>query len=213
MNMLGVVLAGGLSRRMGADKANLLLDGEPLWRRQMGVLRAAGLGRVVLMRRTGQTAPPGVECWRDVPDAIGPLGGIHTALLARVAPWVAVLAVDMPGIRAEWFTWLAGFCRSGIGAAAQHAEGVEPLAGIYPADAVADAASQIGAGDFSVRNMIRTLAHSGRMTLVPIGAAETECVRSLNTPSESDLWGSRRERFISTTIVRPRDISRSPSTR
>ena len=37
--LTAVLLAGGESRRMGADKATLICDGEPLWARQLATLK------------------------------------------------------------------------------------------------------------------------------------------------------------------------------
>ena len=38
MTLAAVLLAGGESRRMGCDKAALLLNGIPLWQRQIALL-------------------------------------------------------------------------------------------------------------------------------------------------------------------------------
>ena len=43
MGVLGVVLAGGLSRRFGEDKALALVDGVPMALRVAEAMRAAGL--------------------------------------------------------------------------------------------------------------------------------------------------------------------------
>ncbi len=193
-SMIGAVLAGGMSRRMGEDKAGLVLDSEPLWRRQVGVLAGAGLGRVVLVRRQDQDAPPGVECWRDCIEGIGPLAGLHAALLPRAADFVAVLAVDMPGIGPGWFEWLSGFCREGSGAMARHADVCEPLAAIYPAEALAAVEAQIGAKYHSLQHLALSLASVGRMTLLPLEGAEASRLGSVNTRSQFSAWELTRGR-------------------
>ena len=189
--MLGAVLAGGESRRLGYDKAGALLGGEPLWRRQFRVLRSAGAEPVVLVRRPGQETPDGPPCWRDVVRSSGPLGGLHAALSRRSAPWVAVLAVDMPGIDAAWFRWLRGFCRPGVGAMARHASAVEPLAAIYPAEALAEIAARLQRRDLSLQRLALALASAGRMTLLPLPASRAADAESINTPAQRKIWQER----------------------
>ncbi len=192
--MLGVVLAGGESRRMGADKLDLIVAGEPLWRRQAGVLRAAGADPVVLMRRPGQPAPEGIACWRDVAPQAGPLGGLHAALARGVAPWVAVLAVDMPGIDAAWFRWLQGFCTGEAGAMARQADDYEPLAAIYPAAAIGEVEARIARGELSVQALARALESSGRLRLVPIPPERAQQAANLNTPGDWQAWPGAERR-------------------
>jgi molybdenum cofactor guanylyltransferase len=180
--MLGVVLAGGESRRMGRDKALVEVDGEPLWKRQVGVLQAAGAGRVVLVRRRDQEAVNFPGCLFDSFAGCGPLAGIHAALEIGGHPLVAVLAVDMPGIDAAWFTWLRGFCGPGRGAVAEGPDGLEPLAAIYPAGAFPEVAARIARKELSVQGLARGLAAAGMMSILDLPAAYAGRVSSLNAP-------------------------------
>ena len=93
---IGVVLAGGLSSRMGSDKAMLSWRGRPLIERQLEVLREVGVDEV---RVSG--ARPDYAGIADPVAQAGPLGG-----LAGVAQALAdevdllVIPVDMPLLQA-----------------------------------------------------------------------------------------------------------------
>lgn len=180
--MLGVVLAGGEGRRMGRDKALLVADGGPLWVRQARVLRDAGAERVILIRRRDQAPIGPADCRLDVFSRSGPLAGLHAALGIGGHPWVAVLAVDMPGIEPSWFAWLRGFCRPGVGALARHAQALEPLAAIYPAQARAEAEGRLARRDLSVGRFALALAAAGRMAVMTLPAGSARRVLSLNAP-------------------------------
>jgi len=182
--MQGAVLAGGDSQRMGSDKAELVIGGEPLWRRQVRVLREAGADPVFLVRKPGQSAPGGIEVRRDRVDGAGPLAGLEAALNSSLAPWVAVLAVDMPGIDAAWFRELRRLCRPGVGAMARHSQACEPLAAIYPIEALAEVGARLERRELSLQRLALALAAAGRMTLVPISDAEAARTVSLNTAEQ-----------------------------
>lgn len=87
--VIGVVLAGGGSRRMGYDKALLEWRGRPLLDHARARLWAAGCQAVVTSR-----AAPGCIA-DDFPDS-GPLGGIHAVLSSRPAAGYLMMPVDMP---------------------------------------------------------------------------------------------------------------------
>jgi molybdopterin-guanine dinucleotide biosynthesis protein A len=181
--MLGVVLAGGEGRRMGRDKAFLDAGGGPLWMRQVRVLRESGAERVVVARRRGQAPLPCSGCLFDVFAGSGPLAGLHAALSAAGGhAWVAVLAVDMPGVGPAWFARLRRFCRPGVGALARHSLSVEPLAAIYPREALGEVALRLGRRDLSVRRLALGLAAAGRMEVVTLAAAAAAAAESVNAP-------------------------------
>ena len=97
-SLCSVVLAGGTSSRMGADKALLSFGEGPQVRRVAGMLERL-CPPVFVSARRGQLGYPtlaGLRVLPDSDDGIGPLEGLLSAF--REAPgcgWLAV-AVDMP---------------------------------------------------------------------------------------------------------------------
>lgn len=94
--LVGVVLAGGKSSRLGRDKARILFEGQDLLSRTAGLLRSV-TPEVWVMGR--DPADHGLHLpWRldDIPGK-GPVGGIITALRVLDRPCL-VLSCDLPFI-------------------------------------------------------------------------------------------------------------------
>jgi len=87
--VIGVVLAGGGSRRMGRDKALLEWQGRPIIASIRDRLLAAGCATVVISRDA-----PG--CVADHFPGLGPLAGIHAVVRRCPARGYLVAPVDMP---------------------------------------------------------------------------------------------------------------------
>lgn len=108
MNVVGAVLAGGRSARMGTTKALVEYRGTAMAVLVARALRAAGCAPVLLVGEPADLAALDDEFDAIVPDGRsgrpGPLAGIETALVyagARGADAVAVLACDVPDVTAE----------------------------------------------------------------------------------------------------------------
>ena len=184
-SLSGAVLAGGESRRMGRDKAMLDFQGTPLWRRQLTVLREAGAEPVAVVRRNGQARLD--ECTphlRDTVEGAGPLAGLHAALVAARTHWIAVLAVDMPQIDAAWFRWLGQFCRTGAGAVVQIPSGFEPLAAIYPREAITLTTSHLRSENRSLQDLIASLVQSEQMAAIRLPESEHRRLANWNRPTD-----------------------------
>jgi molybdenum cofactor guanylyltransferase len=93
-DLIGVVLAGGQSTRMGRDKAILEYKGSTLLVNQVDCL-AALCDRVVV---SGNYA--GFDCIQDQLVGIGPLAGVHAAARQFPDSTLLFLPVDMPLIDA-----------------------------------------------------------------------------------------------------------------
>jgi molybdopterin-guanine dinucleotide biosynthesis protein A len=97
----GIILAGGRSSRMGADKALLEIDGETMLMRTSRVVSAV-VSEVLIVGRT--TLPPELDGTSAIPDGYGeagPLGGIATGLAHLGVEQALVVACDQPYVQAD----------------------------------------------------------------------------------------------------------------
>jgi molybdopterin-guanine dinucleotide biosynthesis protein A len=183
--LAGAVLAGGRSTRMGRDKARLVVDGVPLWRRQRGVLEAAGAGSVVVVLRPRQRSLGNRRAEiRDPLSDRGPLAGLQAALVGTRAAWLAVLAVDMPRVDPRWFRRLRRHCRAGVGAVVRTADGYEPLAAIYPRAALSVVERRLQGGQLALQGLIRELVRRRQMVAVRLPASALRQAANWNTPAD-----------------------------
>jgi molybdenum cofactor guanylyltransferase len=94
MPRIGVILAGGLSSRMGRDKAMLPWQGRPLIEHQIATLQAVGLDNVQV---SGERPD-----YRGIADPIahaGPLGGIAGVAAACADAELLIVPIDMPRLQ------------------------------------------------------------------------------------------------------------------
>ena len=100
MGVSGIVLAGGLSRRLGRDKAVEPIGGEPLIARCIGRLSAVAAEIIVVVNdvERGEQLPLPQTCRvaLDVYADSGSLGGIFSGVSAMGGEWGVVVACDMP---------------------------------------------------------------------------------------------------------------------
>lgn len=96
MKIAGIVLAGGLSSRMGQDKAQLLLQKKTLLSHNVALLSSLSLSDVFV---SGEY--DGFDCIIDIHQSIGPIGGLHACVEALFTNYDAlfIIPVDMPLLR------------------------------------------------------------------------------------------------------------------
>ena len=143
MRLLGVVLAGGQSRRFGSDKALALLDGRPLIEHALAALTNCDALAVAGREWPGIATLPD----RPSPD-LGPLGGLNAAFQHAAAQGfshVACLPVDCPTLPDDWLAQL------GDGPA--HAAG-QPLIAVWPVTLAAGLEAFVAGGGRRVRDWV-----------------------------------------------------------
>jgi molybdopterin-guanine dinucleotide biosynthesis protein A len=96
IEVTGVLLAGGKSRRMGEDKRYLVVGEQTLLERGLAVLRS--IFQKVLVVIAQDSLPLGVDggVVRDLVPDCGSLGGLYTGLMEATTPSIFVVACDMP---------------------------------------------------------------------------------------------------------------------
>ena len=85
-DVAGALLAGGLSTRMGTDKAWLEFAGEPLWQRGQRTLTSL-FSRVLIAGDRPDLTTPECPCYPDTHPGSA-LGGLATALSHAGRDWV-----------------------------------------------------------------------------------------------------------------------------
>ncbi len=99
---VGVVLAGGLGRRIGGAKAIVELSGVPLIRYPMAAMQLA-VAEVAVLAKADTKLPrlPDVTVWIEAERARHPLVGLIEALALAAGRPVMVCAADLPFVTPE----------------------------------------------------------------------------------------------------------------
>ena len=183
-----VILAAGHSTRMGRDKALLEIGGAPLWRHQRDVLVAAGATEVFLSARPDQEwARHAVGFDAVLHDAFpesGPLVGLTAALERTRRGHLAVLAIDLPAMTAEWFNALSAECAPGVGVVGRRGDFFEPLAAVYPRELMWLAWEALARDDFSVQRFVTAGVAQGLLRVRTIDDYEAPQFANWNSPED-----------------------------
>jgi len=154
-DILGVVLAGGRSKRYGSDKAFAELDGISLLHRAARTLLPLAGRVVVVANDLNRHALEGKPVRPDLVSGIGPLGGLHTAVAWAAEEGLSgavVLATDMPFVPAPLLEHLVTLLDrdAAIVPASQGPRGFEPLCAAYDVGCLPAIEAAIERGDRAV---------------------------------------------------------------
>jgi molybdopterin-guanine dinucleotide biosynthesis protein A len=94
LDVTGVLLAGGKSRRMGHDKAHLVFEGRPLFSKSLDLLRLY-FSTVVIAGDRPDLVTSEITSIPDIYPGSA-LGGLYTGLHSAKTDWIFVAPCDMP---------------------------------------------------------------------------------------------------------------------
>ena len=179
------LMAGGKSSRMGRDKCLIEVNGVPMWQRQLELLSACAPEVFVVAPTRPQWLPHTVG-W--IPDAVrdeGPMGGIVAVLAHATHGKVLVLAVDMPAMTGDFLKQLSEMADRLSGIVPQIGERYEPLAAIYPCEALPVVKDHLFVKrDNSLQALLRCLIQARLMHSFSVPSSELNLFRNLNSPSD-----------------------------
>ena len=182
ISLTAVLFAGGESRRMGADKATLIFDGQPLWARQLATLEKMSPEKILISARTQPPwCPAEIETVLDGKNSCGPIGGLAAALEKITTAHLLALAVDLPLMTPGQLKIMLRQATPGVGVMPQSGHFFEPLGAIYPAAALPFVERQIAAGDFSLQNLAHVVCEQGLSRIHPLTAKELPLYHNVNT--------------------------------
>jgi molybdenum cofactor guanylyltransferase len=196
-SLIGAVLTGGASRRMGRTKALVEVDGVPMAVRVAASLRAAGCRTVVAAGGDAdELAPLGLELVPDVVAGQGPLSGILAVLERLVAadpppdvipdvvpdvvPDVFAVACDLPYLRPGDLGALVAHRASGVDVVVARTDRLEPTCAIWSISSLPSLRVAFAAGHRALHRVL------GGLVTVEVEIA-ADSLRNINTPE--DLGG------------------------
>ncbi len=128
-DVTGVILAGGLSRRMGRDKATLTIGGRNLYERAYGACETI-FDQILIAGNRPDLASAIVPCFADeFPGSA--LGGIHCGLKAAQTPWIFVVPCDLAAPDPNLIRHLLPYRHSHDAVVPRTPAGFEPVFALY----------------------------------------------------------------------------------
>ena len=185
MSVVGFVVAGGESRRMGRDKALLPWAGADLLDHAVARLRAVADDVRILCGPAMRYVERGVPVEPDLVPGAGPLGGVLTGLAAAEGRAGLFLAVDLPHVPVALLAGLVERVGAWDAVVPVSPRGVEPLCAVYGPGCREPMRRRRDAGDF------RMTGFWPEVRVLELGPAELrefgdpgEMFRNLNTPED-----------------------------
>lgn len=189
MRTVGIVLAGGLSRRFGSPKAFARIRKEYFYERAVEALMPHCDEVVIVTRPELKDAYPAeLKIILDLPEVagFGPLAGILSAMEFVEADRYVVLPCDMPYVNGSIVGQL--LYRHGEVVTAVIAEGKHhPLVSVWDGNSKEPLRKQLGKGQFRVIKLLEKLDVTwidGHL----LTDDEQSVFRNINTPTDLD-WG------------------------
>jgi molybdopterin-guanine dinucleotide biosynthesis protein A len=185
VNLSAVLLAGGESRRMGRNKANVLFRGKPLWQTQLQMVRKLSPVEIFVSARADPSwRPHDVVFVADVPPSRGPLSGVAASLDRISTTHLLALAIDMPWINEKYLKLLCARIEAGRGVVPKIDNRAEPLAAIYPREAAIDFRSALTGADFSLQSVVCDLVAAGKLREISVAERDKKLFLNVNVPSD-----------------------------
>jgi len=155
-SIAGVVLAGGLSQRMGRDKALIPFKGRPLISYPLDLLNRYFQEVVVIANDDTNYAHLGFPVFGDRFEIRGALVGIHAGLSAVKKPTAFIAACDMPFISPALIELLVSAMTPVTQAVVPVSpKGREPLLAVYSRDCLEVMTSLIASGEFRIASLLK----------------------------------------------------------
>lgn len=162
--IVGCVLAGGKSTRMGSDKALLKVGGVTLIERSVTLLTEMFPSVVISSDRGAEFEFLGIPVLPDIRKDCGPLGGIHAVLTQTHADSLFVLACDMPFVSTDLIRYVISSRPDANAVVPSLAGRVHPLCGLYSRNGLSAIERALYQGKYKLQDVLREV----KAAVVPI---------------------------------------------
>ena len=183
-----VILAGGLSRRMGRDKA-ALPAGEGTLIEHLARRLAPVVDETIIAGGSAGQNLPGVTAVDDRYPGLGPLAGIHAGLLAARFPLVWVVGCDLPDVDPGLAALLCGLAGDVDAVVPRVDSEPQGVCAVYVRSLAPRIDRLLAAGERRVK-MLLAASKVRYVTPEELRAVDPELrsFRNINTPADYRAW-------------------------
>ena len=150
--VIGVILSGGKSSRMGTNKSLLKIQGQPVIERILTELKSCSNEVMVVANQPDSYRFLGVKQAKDRYLDKGPLAGLETALYHSDGEIFMFAACDMPFISRDVYQYLLKQLNHYDAVVPIYDNRMHPIAGIYKKSVLPVIQAQIGKNDLRVKS-------------------------------------------------------------
>ena len=183
-----VILAGGLSRRMGRDKAGLPA-GDGTLIQHLARRLAPVVDETIVAGGSGRHDLPGVTTVDDRYPGLGPLAGIHAGLLVARSPLVWVVGCDLPDVDPGLAALLYGLAGDVDAVVPRIDSEPQGVCAVYDRALAPRIERLLAAGERRVK-MLLAASNVRYVTPEELRAVDPELrsFRNINTPEDYRAW-------------------------
>ena len=190
IDVTGVLLAGGNSRRMGEDKRYLVVGEQTLLARGLVVLRSIFQEVLVIIAQDSLPLNVDARVVRDLVPDCGSLGGLYTGLTQATTPYIFVVACDMPFLDPAVITQFTSRRASADIVMAKLAARLHPMHALYSKGCLPVLEQMIRARQLKIQEMVshsslhvRYVTDADLLTIDPSGRS----FQNVNTPADLEV--------------------------
>jgi molybdopterin-guanine dinucleotide biosynthesis protein A len=192
--MTSIILAGGKSSRLGRNKALQVIEGKSLIQWVVDHL-AILTTEIIIATAHGEAIPCSsavrIKTVGDIYPGKGPLGGIHSGLIASSSSWAIVVGCDTPFLSIGLLEYMTQVLADSDVALPRIGEFVEPLCAVYSKNCVAPIQELLEQDERQIRKLF-TMVKVRYIEEDKINRFDPEHLSFFNINSQDDLDRARK---------------------
>jgi molybdenum cofactor guanylyltransferase len=190
--LCALILAGGQSRRMGCNKALILVEGRPMIARLAEQALRLTNQVFVSSNEAGVYDFLGLPALPDLYPGQGPLAGLHAAFMGTDRPLVLLLACDLPALHDVMLRRLLELSEGHDAVIPRTTDGrLHPLCAIYRRTCLISLEQNLGRGINKMTELFRDGSLRVKFVDGCDGLFDDSDLRNLNTPEDLEAYTHR----------------------
>lgn len=185
-DITGVILVGGMSRRMGQDKILLTIGETPIVSIIQDKLKSLFGHVLVIGHHRPQFDDLNIQSHSDLIPDRGALGGIYTGLALAETPYIFAVAGDMPHLDQELMVEIASHREGNDAVIPMGPSGMEPLFAVYSQACTNPIRENLESGQLKILKAISDL-RVAKPRISPPADGSPDPLINLNTPEDLEL--------------------------